>query len=49
MRIHVERKMEQIKNFRIVQGIIPANEWHNTDNIVLICAALTNLEPRLVT
>ena len=49
VRIHVERKMEQIKNFRILQGIIPATEWHNADNIVLICAALTNLEPPLVT
>ncbi len=48
VRIHVERKMEQIKNFRILQGIIPATEWHNADNIVLICAALTNLEPPLV-
>ena len=48
MRIHVERKMEQIQNFRILQGIIPATEWHNADNFVLICAALTNLEPPLV-
>ncbi len=48
VRIHIERKMEQIKNFRILQGIIPATEWHNADNIVLICAALTNLEPPLV-
>ena len=24
VRIHVERKMEQIKNFRILQGVIPA-------------------------
>ena len=49
VRIHVERKMEQIKNYRILQGTIPATEWHNADNIVLICAALTNLEPPLVT
>lgn len=49
VRIHVERKMEQIKNFRILQGVIPATEWHNANNIVLICAALSNLEPPLVT
>jgi len=48
VRIHVERKMEQIKNFRILQGIIPATEWNNANNIVLICTALTNLEPPLV-
>ena len=48
VRIHVERKMEQIKNFRILQGTIPAKEWNNANNIVLICTALTNLEPPLV-
>ena len=48
VRIHVERKIEQIKNFRILQGVIPAT-WHNANNIVLICAALSNLEPPLVT
>ena len=49
VRIHVERKMEQINNFRILQGVIPATEWHNANNIVLIWAALSNLEPPLVT
>ena len=48
VRIHVERKMEQIKNFRNLQGTIPATEWNNANNIVLICTALTNLEPLLV-
>ena len=48
LRIYVEMKMEQIKNFRILQGIIPATEWNNANNIVLICTALTNLEPPLV-
>jgi len=43
MKIHIERKMEQKKNFRILQGVIPATEWHNANNIVLICAALSNL------
>ena len=36
VRIHVEQKMEQIKNFRILQGVIKATEWHNANNIVLI-------------
>ena len=46
--IHVERKMKQINNFRILKEIIPATEWDNVNNIVLICTALTNLEPPLV-
>ena len=40
--------MEQIKNLRILQGTIPATEWNNANNIVLICTALTNLELPLV-
>ena len=48
VRIHVERKMEQIKNFRILQGTILATEWNNANKIVLICTASTNLEPPLV-
>ena len=40
VRIHVERKMEQIKNFRILQGTIPATEWNNANNVALICTAL---------
>ena len=40
VRIHVEMKMEQIENFRILQGTIPATEWNNANNIVLICTAL---------
>ena len=47
--VHVEWKMEQIKNFRILQGVIPAREWHIANNIVLICAALSNLKPPIVT
>ncbi|KAJ8315680.1 hypothetical protein KUTeg_007830 [Tegillarca granosa] len=47
-RIHVERKMEQIKNFRILQGILPLSLGHIVDEIFFICAALTNLLPPLV-
>ena len=46
---YIKRKMEQIKNFRILQGVIPATEWHDANNFVLICAALSSLEPPLVT
>lgn len=41
--------MEEIKNFRILQSVISATEWYNANNIVLICAVLSNLEPPLVT
>jgi hypothetical protein len=47
-RIHVERKMEQIKNFRILQGILPLSLANIADPIFFVCCALTNLLPPLV-
>jgi hypothetical protein len=42
-RIHVERKMEQIKNFRILQGTLPLALSQVADDIFFICLAMTNL------
>ncbi|XP_052695680.1 uncharacterized protein LOC128174084 [Crassostrea angulata] len=47
-RIHVERKMEQIKNFRILQGVIPISLCDIVDEVFCVCASLTNLLPPLV-
>jgi hypothetical protein len=47
-RIHVERKMEQIKNFRILQGTLPLALSPVADAIFFICSAMTNLLPPLV-
>jgi hypothetical protein len=47
-RIHVEKKMEQIKNFRILQGIMPLSLSGVADSIFFVCSALTNLLPPLV-
>ncbi|XP_062601122.1 uncharacterized protein LOC134277743 [Saccostrea cucullata] len=47
-RIVVEMKMEQIKNFKILQTILPLSEAHLAEQIILICTAMTNLyEPLL--
>lgn len=47
-RFHVERKMEQIKNFRILQGIMPLALAPIANDIIFVCAALTNVLPPLV-
>ena len=47
-RIHVERKMEQIKNFRILQGVLPIALSKISNELVFVCSALTNLMPSLV-
>jgi hypothetical protein len=47
-RIHVERKMEQIKNFRILQGTLPLALSQVADDIFFVCSAMTNRVPPLV-
>ncbi|XP_046364948.2 uncharacterized protein LOC124141094 [Haliotis rufescens] len=47
LRIHVERHMERVKNFRILQGIIPITISKSVNKIWKICNALTTLLPPL--
>lgn len=42
-RIVVEMKMEQIKNFRVLQTVLPLSEAHLAEQMILICTAMTNL------
>ena len=47
-RIHVERAIERIKNFQILKHTMPLTLVKHADDILIICAALTNLMPRLL-
>ena len=47
-RIHVEREIARIKDFRILNGAFPITMNDLLDDIFLICAAITNLAPPLV-
>ena len=47
-RIHVERAIERIKNFQILKHTMPITLVKHADDILMICAALTNLLPRLL-
>ena len=49
VRIHVERAMERIKNFKIIQGVIPLKLKNSLDQVLMICAILSNLQDPLVT
>ena len=49
VRIHVERQMERIKNYKIIQGIIPLKLKTSMDQILTVCAVLSNLQNPLVT
>ena len=46
-RIVVEMKMEQAKNYKCLQGIIPLSEVHLIEQMAYICFAWTNLLPPL--
>ena len=48
LRIHVERAINRIKFFQILKGVIPVTMLHHIDDIVLTCAALSNLKPKLI-
>ena len=47
-KIHVERAIAQIKDFRILQTAFPLTLKDQLDNIFIICIAITNLTPALV-
>jgi len=47
-RIHVERAIGRLKSFDILQGPIPLNMIDLMDSTLIICSAITNLQPFLV-
>lgn len=47
-RIHVERAIGRLKCFQILQGTLPISLVPNINNILVVCAALCNLQPPLV-
>lgn len=48
LRIDVERAMERVKNFRILQGVMPITLAHQATWMWKICVYLSNLLPPLV-
>ncbi|XP_065901415.1 uncharacterized protein [Dysidea avara] len=48
LRIHVERAIGRIKEFRILQSPICATMWDSINEIIYICAMLCNFSPPLV-
>ena len=48
VRIHVERAIGRIKNYHILDGVIPLSTTQVTDQIFNVCSYLTNFMPPLV-
>lgn len=47
-RIVVEMKMEQVKNFQILNSVLPLSEAHLAEQTIVTCVSLTNLLPPLL-
>jgi hypothetical protein len=47
-RIHVERIIRSLKSFGILQGVIPLTMKSYIDSIIAVCAALVNLQPKII-
>ena len=48
VRIHVERAIERVKNYRILQGRYPTSMIAELNKIWVICSYLINFLPPLV-
>ena len=48
VRIHVERAIGRVKNYHILEGIIPLSLTPVADQIFIVCCLLTNFLPPLL-
>ncbi|XP_066263269.1 uncharacterized protein [Branchiostoma lanceolatum] len=48
LRIHVERAINRLKVFKILEGTFPITLMPAADDIIRVCAALVNLQPDLI-
>ena len=48
LQIHVERSIGRIKEFHILQCVLPAALWDTINQVVYVCCMLTNLSSPLV-
>ena len=48
LRIHVERAINRIKEFKLLKNTMPINILPLADNIIKVCAALYNIQPPLI-
>ena len=48
LRIHVERTIGRIKNYAILKGVLPISMIRIANQILSVCALLTNFQPALI-
>jgi len=48
LRIHVERTIGRVKEYKILKDTLPASMWDSLSNVIYVCCMLSNFEPPLV-
>ena len=48
LRVHVERAIGRVKEYKLLQGTLPGSMWDSISNIIYVCCMLSNFEPPLV-
>lgn len=48
LRVHIERAISKIKNFRIWDGIVPLNLFGEVNQMWTVCAVLCNLQKPVI-
>ena len=48
LRVHVERAIGRVKDYRILHRMLPASMWDSFSDIIYVCCMLTNFGPPLV-
>ena len=48
LRIHVERAIIRIKEFKIIKNVLPINLLPLVDDIIKVCAVICNIQAPLI-
>ena len=48
LRVHVERAIDRVKEFHILQKVLPSSIWDSINEVIFVCCMLTNFSPPLV-
>ena len=48
VRIHVERAINRLEEFKILKNVMPVNMLPHADAIIRTCGALRNMQPPLI-
>ena len=42
LRVHVERAIKRVKEFHLLQGVLPSTMWDSVNEVIYVCCMLTN-------